>query len=237
MKLFRYVFLIIVILFTVKDNIEVSAMNTGLSTLKIDDTVKQEFINNINLSLIEEPIINSIQCFDVNDSKMIAIGHRTSNKKYICIYSNNGEFKYGFSFNCSGSFYVEWDKMNINIYFIRSDIIISVNSDGEVLDVLKVDRTIENTSYRNHFLDSTERTIGTTQYLIRNDMGVLNLLASSYSQLITRNSTGEESVLYDVNPEQYAKTLILCFISIISFLSIIVFFWRKFYKFKTNLHK
>ena len=45
---------------------------------------------------------------------MIAIGSDDSTKKQICIYSNNGDFQYGYRFKSDGSFEVEWkDKADL----------------------------------------------------------------------------------------------------------------------------
>ena len=185
----------------------VSAMNSGFSTQPLTDRETNLFISNIDLSLLtEEPSRNPIECFDVSTDQKIAIGQNDSNKKIVCVYSNNGVFQYGYKFNCSGSFGIEWDNQNLNIYFFRSDAIMSVAPDGAVLDVRMVENTINNNDYRNAFIHATQRSVGDKTYVIRNDMGVLNHLASSYSQLVASDSTGE-TILYDVGSAQLVRHL------------------------------
>ena len=200
---------IFVLLIVISTNvIEVSAMNTGFSTEELSEKTKTSFVSNINVSpLIAEPDKKAIACFDVNEQGMIAVGQKGSQGKEICVYTSQGEFLYGYTFNCTQSFCVEWDEQHVNIYFVRSDVIISLDSDGNILDIKSVQDTIDNNSYRNSLLYSTSRIVGNTTYLIRNDMGILNWIAPSFSQIVTIDATGTESVIYDVNSMQLAKMI------------------------------
>lgn len=80
--------------------------------------------------LADEPPQKAIKCFSVNEEGLIAIGCGNSENKTVCIYTNDGVFKYGYSFKCSGSFGIELDKSVLNIYLVRSDVAIAVNSTG-----------------------------------------------------------------------------------------------------------
>ncbi len=202
-------FVLLIVFFA--NETEANAMNTGFSAEELSEQTKTSFISNINiLPIDEEPVKKSINCFDVNSNYLIAIGQKTSgSRKTICVYSNEGVFQYGYSFNCSGDFGVEWDEENLNIYFVRSDIIISLDSDGNISDIKAVQDTIDNNAYRNSLLNSTNRVVGETTYLIENDMGMLNWIASSYSQIIVKESTGSESIIYDVNSMQLANMIVI----------------------------
>lgn len=91
------------------------AMNTGFTTDDMELDEQQAFLSNINLSLVtEEPEKNAIDCFDVNDDGLIAIGSQNSTSKIISVYTSDGAFKYGYKFDCDGSFGVEWDNGNID---------------------------------------------------------------------------------------------------------------------------
>ena len=97
---------------------------------------------------------------------------------------------------------------SLNIYFVRSDVIVSVTPKGEVLEALEVQNTIENDSYANRLLYSDKRTVGNDVYFIRNNMGLLNLFATSYSQIIVKDSAGVESIIYDVGSMQNSKMIV-----------------------------
>lgn len=220
-----YLFLSLLLLIVFFTNaIEVNAMDTGFSTEEISEEKKTAFVSNINVSLLrEEPEKSGILCFDVNEQGMIAVGNKDSQSKKICIYTSQGEFLYGYTFNCTQSFCVEWDEQHVNIYFIRSDVIISLDSDGNILDIKAVQDTIDNNSYRNSLLYSTTRTVGNTTYMIRNDMGILNWIAFSFSQIVAVDAAGTEFVIYDVNSVQLAKMIVaVCFICAFAFVAVAV---------------
>ena len=222
----RCVFLLYIVLFGLFIGmIEINAVNTGFQVNSKPINEKNTFISNANISLInEEPAKESIACFDVNDLGLVAIGQNKLEEKTICVYSNDGSFQYGYTFNCTGSFGVEWDEKNLNIYFVRSDVIVSITPDGEILNVFEVQDTSENVSYNNHLLYSTEKTIGNYEYIIRNDMGVFNLIATSYSQVVVKDMVGTERVIYDVNAMQFSKmiaTLVIILV-VISVLLVVI---------------
>lgn len=105
--------------------------------------------------------------------------------------------------------------------------IISLDSDGNILDIKAVQDTIDNNSYRNSLLYSTTRTVGNTTYLIRNDMGIFNWIATSYSQIVTIDATGSESIIYDVNSMQLTKTIVtISLICVFVFVAVAVVIWQ-----------
>ena len=222
-------FLLSVFIFVIFTSaMKVNAMHTGFKTNELSSEEKNMFISNVNvLSIDEEPEKNPITCFDVNSNHLIAIGQNSSDRKTICVYSNKGAFQYGYTFNCSGDFGVEWDEENLNIYFVRSSVIVSVTPKGEVLDAFEVQNTIENNSYVNHFVHATKREIDNYKYYIRNNMGLLNLFASSYSQIIVKDSTDTESIIYDIGSMQLTKTIVtISLICVFVFVSVAVVIWQ-----------
>ena len=202
----NYLFLLIALLSVLFANpIKVNALNTGFDTNDRPAEKKESSISNINLSLItEEPAKKGIVCFDVNDNHLIAVGQRTASiKKTVCVYSTDGVFQYGYTFESYGAFGLEWDNENLNIYFVRGDIIVSVTPSGEVVDVLEIQDTKSNNEYSSELLYSTKRTIGNTEYSIESDFGAfLDFFAPLYSQIVITNENGERSFIYDVNDEQ-----------------------------------
>ncbi len=235
-----FLFLSFVLLFVLMMNVlEVMAMNTGFSIEDIPEETKTTFVSNINISPLKtEPVKGGILCFDVNERGNIVIGQNGSQGKEVCVYTTQGEFLYGYTFNCSQSFGVEWDDEYINIYFVRSDVIVSLDSDGKILDIKAVQDTIDNNSYRNSLLYSTTRTVGNTTYLIRNDMGIFNWIALSFSQIVTIDATGTESVIYDVNSIQFAKMIVIISLICVFVLVAIVAVVRQFVKLRCgNWHR
>lgn len=222
-------FLLSIFMFVLMTNMmEVNAVNTGFKTNQLPSEEKNIFISNINiLPIDEEPEKKPLTCFDVKSNQLIAIGQNTSDKKTICVYSNEGVFQYGYTFNCSGDFGIEWDEENLNIYFVRSSVIVSVTPRGEVVDAFGVQNTIENNSYVNHFIHSTKRTIDDAEYFIGNNLGILNLFAPSYSQIIVKDSIGTESVIYDVGSMQLTNMIItISMVSLFVLVAIAAITWQ-----------
>ncbi len=151
---------------------------------------------------------------------MIAVGQKDNEDKKICVYTSQGEFLYGYKFDTSGAFYVEWDGQNINLYKVRSGLIMSIDPDGNILDVKSVQNTYENSIYNHKVLESKKRIVGNTTYVFRNNMGILNRIASSYSQIVITDAEGAESVIYDVNSMQLARMIIA--VSVILFVVVYV---------------
>ena len=194
--------------------IKVNAVNTGFQTDEISIDRKNSFLSSINISVIsEEPPKKDFTCFAVSSDHLIAIAQNTfnSSKQTVCIYSNEGVFQYGYTFDCLGFYELEWDRENLNIYFIRGNFLVSVTPSGEVLDVLKVrEKEVENRKYSNEVLGSVKRTVDGTEYSIKNDMGILRICSlSSFSKIIVKDSNGNESIIYDVNSMLFKKAIII----------------------------
>lgn len=63
--------------------------------------------------------------------------------------------------------------------------------------------------------------------LIRNDMGIFNWIATSYSQIVTIDATGSESIIYDVNSMQLTKTIVtISLICVFVFVAVAVVIWQ-----------
>ena len=203
-----YIILLSVILIFLS-TIEVNAINTGFSVEELSKEEQDNFVSNIDITLLtEEPAKSAFICFDVNNSGLIAIGQDTPGIATVCVYSMGGFFQYGYSLNCLGHYGVEWDGENLNIYLFRSDKIVSVSPTGVVLGVFEVQNTVENNLYSNNYIHATRRIIGDTEYCITNDLGILNFFASSFSQVVVKASTGVETIVYDAAPRQHTNAIV-----------------------------
>lgn len=229
MKLKRWnLFLSIVFFLLLTSTINVNAISTGFSTAEISPEERDLFMSNIDISLLtKEPAKKSVKCFDVNQNRKIAICHNGIYGDEVCVYSDEGIFLYGYSFNCSQSYAIEWDNENINIYFVRSDVIISLDSDGVVLDVKKVEDTIDNNTHSNTLLHSNRRVVGDTMYIIKNDMKIFNYISSSYSQIIAVDADGIENIIYDVGSTHAINKMVILLISfLVVLLSITIVIYK-----------
>ena len=201
-------------------SINVDAVNTVLDTTEMSINDKQTFNSNLSISLItDEPPKIGVRCFDVNSSGMLVVYQPSLSGKYISVLSNSGEFIYGYYIsNCSQDIGLEWDTEQndiLNLYFVRSNILASVDSKGNVIDFCEVPLTIENNTKINNMLYSTSRTVGSMEYHTKNDMGLLNIFALSYSQIISVNDSGDESIIFDISSTALYNTVAILIIFIL----------------------
>lgn len=201
----NYLFLLIALLSVLFANpIKVNAVNTGFDTNDLPDERKHSCLSYIDLSLTNnEPAKKPIDCFAVNEDGLIAVGYSNLfENKTICVYTSDGVFQYGYTFKDMGTFRLEWDNKNLNIYLVRGGIIVSVTPSGEVVDVLEIQDTKSNNEYSNELFYSTKRKIGNTEYSIESDIGAfLDFFTPLYSRIVITNENGEKSIIYDVNDE------------------------------------
>lgn len=202
--------ILIILIFLSTGRIYTFAMDTGFKTDNMESEEQQTFLKNVDLNLItEQPPSYSVLCFDVNEDGLIALGSKALDKKIVSIYSSDGVFMYGYTFNCSGSYGIEWDENNLIIYFVRSDVAAMFDEKGSCLELKMIPITAENNSYWNYFVFSKKRIVGESGYRLKNDMGpFLNVFASSYSQLIKTDSDGSTTVIYDVSDSQLLYSII-----------------------------
>ena len=95
-------------------------------------------------------------------------------------------------------------------------------------------KTKKNNSYKNKLLYSTERKIGDVEYSIENNMGLLNLFASSYSQVLVKDAIGAENVIYDVSSMQLANMIATVAVILVVVILAVVLITRQFIKLKHN---
>ena len=183
--------------------IEVSAVNSGFSTAALSDVDINTVLKNVNISAVSEELQKrAVECFDVNENGLIAVGCGDSEIKTVGIYTSDGAFQYGYSFKCNGSFGVELADDLLNIYIVRSDVGISVNRDGSVVSVFKIQNTAENDLYLRENIFSVVKKCGDTEYVVKNPNGLSLLFGSSYSQLVAVNKSGESDIIYSVDSSQ-----------------------------------
>lgn len=219
-KIVLYMLFIILIFLCFCESI--LAMNTGFSTEDMYPNDQKIFLSNIDVCLLtEEPKKDAITCFDVNNDGSIVVGTKNAREKLALIYTSDGTFKYGYAFDCSGSFGVEWDDNNVLIYFVRSDVAALFDETGNVLELNKIQNTSDNNSYWNNFVYSTERTVNEDQYIMKNNMGLFNIFVPSYSQLIKVDADGNTTTIYDVS-SAYKIKIVVIFIAVILFVAIVI---------------
>ncbi len=208
MRYVRYVliFILVFYLFGVHGT-DVSAATTGLVMTPYPQERADNFLRNVQLAVLYiEPKRRAIDCFDVSDDGLVALGCSDSRNKTVCIYTRDGVFQYGYSFFSSGSYAVEFEQDHLNIYFVRSDLAVSVMPSGEVLAVREIVMNTESSQYWDDVVSSKKRQVGDTKYELCSDLGPFGIFSAD-TQLVIREADGEEHIWYDVNKTHLVKMI------------------------------
>ncbi len=210
--------------------ISASALNTGFSVADMSKEEQEKIEGNMQLKLItSEPTKYPVACFDVREDGMLVIGSDSGiDKKTICVY-NQGEFQYGYTFTSAGDFYVEWDGDLINLCTVRSGLVISIDANGQILQMSEIEDTYANTLYW-YDVGANEKSVQGQTYAIQNDLGILNLFAINYSQLTSTNADGQTTVLYDARTIVFVQSLIVTALTLILVVATVIFLIRAFWK-------
>jgi len=187
-----------------------AAMDTGFEVQPLSPEETARVSNKEIILQKEKPKTGSILCFDVREDGLIALGFQTPNdseERIVCILDSNGAFQYAYRFACVGSFGLEWSGEHLLVYFVRSDLVMELDAAGNAVQWADILDTTENNRYW-YTVRERERVVEDRVYRIKNDMGIFNLIVSSYSQLTVTNASAEEVLIYDVNQEQLIKTVV-----------------------------
>ena len=209
-------FLLLVCIFFVPC-LEVFAQSAELATTDLSQEEMKMILQNIDITVVDhEGVKIPIECFDVNDKEFIAIGGSDSINKTIYLYDKT-QFVRGYTFKDNGSYGLEWNGENIQIHFVRGNITVEINMNGEIISIRKIQDSLENNSYWNDIIFAEKRTVNEKQFFLDND----SIFDFSYSKLIMKEKDGTEIIIYDAS-NTYKEKTIICACGIFIFLCIIV---------------
>lgn len=186
---------------------------------------QEDFIRSIQISIQNINVeTHSIVCFDVNENGMIALGFDTSPQKTICIYNSSGDFQFGYTFYCSGSFGVGWHKDDLIIYFIRSDIAAAFDKDAQCVAIAEITDTVDNNTYWNQTVFAKKRVVGDKTYTLESDWGIL---ATAYSRLRVSDVSGDEQILFDVGQYDLASGVFALILIVMTVIFAVIAIFKK----------
>lgn len=112
------------------------AMETGFESKIMDQYLQNQYWERIQLSVTSIEDSSSKTCsFDVSENGQIALGLCNNT---ISIYDSDSTFQRSYQFNTYGSYFVEWDNNNLNIFLVRSSLIVQVDNDGNLTEIREV---------------------------------------------------------------------------------------------------
>ena len=177
-------------------------------TEELSEKEKRNFHLEIK-QLSSEPLELPLQKFAVSEGGKIALGFNNSSSECVSVYDSEGVFLYGLTFDIDGTFGVGFDEENLSIYLVRSNIAITVDSNGEILNALKIKNTLTNNRYWNNEVNKTKCEINGKKYIMDSRIAFLGVFSFSYSRF--RVISGDtELVVYDSTSNQWIRAVIVC---------------------------
>lgn len=196
----------------------IDVKSVGMETHSISTEEKASIIENIHLQIIQEDSRNtSIQCFDVSQDGMIALGSSSGGNKLIYVYDASGTFQYGFCFYCDGAYGIEFQGGNLGIYFLRGNVLVTYDSSGACVDVQKMADTTENYAIAKDLLNRTEKYIAGRHYAMERNMEFGN----AYSRFVVTDELGIKTVLFD-STKSHSASQILFMLFLVGFLFAVI---------------
>ena len=222
MKSIKYIFFRFALVFTIIAAIYVVA-TTVLVAAAVTPLTKDEVAsleNRLSLALTEtEPPKKPIKCFDVNSDGAYAVGFENYSQKTVCVYTADGTFLRGYCFTCPGDFGIRLEEDKLSVFLLRSETIVTFDSDGKAVDAQKITDPSEKMAIEKT-LFSLKRTVEGNEYSLHNPNVFSSLFASSYSLLTVKKSDGTIKNLYDAR-EAFRINFWISFIAVILFIAII----------------
>lgn len=217
------IFMFIIFACFIFGSIHASAINTGFETTELTPAECEKIKKNLSFSFLSEPPeAHTISCFDINEDGRIAIGTETTSAGRILVYTPEGQFMYGYFFDLDQSYGIEWDKENLLVYLVRSSLVVSLDKNGEIVEIREIKNTIKNNDYWNHIVFAKEREALGKRYVLQNDMGFFNWFASAYAQLMVTNADGSTKMIYDINRAYTIEVVLMFVIAIIIIITAII---------------
>lgn len=183
------------------------AYGGGLNTEEMPKDEQESFLKSACINVFEtEPEKRKTINFDVNENGLIAIGTEINNNKCICVYSEDMIFQYRISFICAGAFGFEWNGNDIEIYFVRSNVDVIVDHEGNIKSVRSYSDDVKTNDYFINVLNVTERNIKGAKYTLKTNSEKDAFLKPYSFPILSVSRIGEdEIILYDVS-EKYSET-------------------------------
>lgn len=181
-----------------------SAGMTGLSLEEKTEAEKQRALERIGFVIWTEDYSGwAIECFDVREDGMIALGFsRSSDSKYVAVLDADGVFQYGCTFRYSAAFLVDWVEDNLGVLTVRGSLLCVFDETGGCVSLQDIKTNTALSRYQNELRQPTRNVDGVT-YELRNDH-FLSWLSTDYSKLVRIDAQGNERVLHEASGAAFA---------------------------------
>ena len=177
----------------------------GFTTTDVPDELKKQELSQICLKRLNTMSKkDAISYFDVNSKGYVALGFNDNSiaGNLIYVFDPEGNFLYGYSFECNGWFGLEWEEDDLWICFLKENIIFLFDSEGNCLDIKWIVNNRKNDYYWEDSIRAKTRIVDNKTYKITQTSKFFNFLPIPGKQLTITDQNGVTTVFYDaeVNP-------------------------------------
>ena len=187
-----------------------------------NDTINFDVSHYSNLAkvIIEPSQKPKFYAFDVNSEGNIAIALNDSKLQGVLVYDKYGEYIFGLEIDSQGSIIVEWNEPNINVVFLRSNIIATYDSNGNCLNVARFIDNAQNGEYADYLRTSVTKTDGNDEFIVASEEDFWGTFSSQHKQLLRIDTNGSQMVIYESNisfwsADMFEKILLFVVASIV----------------------
>ncbi|MBQ8404552.1 MAG: hypothetical protein IJX55_09060 [Clostridia bacterium] len=198
-----------------------SAVDTNFETLEVSQGDMYRAWDNIDFRkagiLNDSASKGAIRTFDVSESGKIIL---CLDDNRIAILDENGNVLRYFMYDSSGSSMACWKEENILLYLVRSDLLVEITIDGELVGMEEVDiHNVENNELLRDWEGTRKIEANGYTYKIGNDILILKIFSfESYSKLVRVDADGNIKTIYDAPNTEIFKILILILVALAFFL-------------------
>ncbi|MBQ8404115.1 MAG: hypothetical protein IJX55_06800 [Clostridia bacterium] len=232
-------FLILLIVFIFVFTINICAINTDFSTLKMEQKNIDLILKNTNIKEIKEKQLTdftaTIKSFDVSNDHNVLLG---LSDNHILILDNDRNILNCLNFDYNASWRVCWKGENILLYLVRSNVFIELTQSGKFVSMSEYDtKNSNNATLMTKWAETKDICIDGYTYILKNTSTVQDLFSGmTYSQLIMTDNNGHSKIIYDVskNSETQSYGIMFLIITFCLALALIFFIKIKQYKIETK---
>lgn len=182
--------------FEINNNNDASSYNT-------------EYYSDLATVIFEPQQKPKFYAFDVNSEGNVALALNDSELQSVLVYDKYGKYVFGLSLNSTGNILVEWAEPNINVIFIRSNIIATYDSNGNCLGVASFTDNAGNGKYCDYLRESNSKTVGTDKYTVSNKPSFLDFIGFNHNSLLRIEANGAQTVVYESNAPLISRDAIV----------------------------
>ena len=178
----RKVFLVLLLLLPLTASAE-----SFLPLQPMSADAQARFLRNVALVAWQEDVTGrAVECFDVREDGMVALGFsRPRGGKYAAVIDADGALLYGYAFQCTGSFRLDWTDEGLGIIWVRSGVLAVFDESGACLSAQEIDPNTASSRYLRQLEQRTRTAVGSVYTL------------GSDGRLVRRDAQGAEIVLHD----------------------------------------